>query len=247
MKILLCRIPAYFDLKKEHPENAMIPIELGYISSVAKEQGLEVELLDLEAETYTIEEIKAKINENFDYIILKAKTPSFDFINTVFANTSAKIIGIGHLFTTKPEAVFALKNLNLLCAIKGETEIPFRKLIINIKNDEPICNITNIIFKQKDGTLISNQETLLKNLDELPSPDYGLFKMEKYYTFYPLPFGTKKNFGFMMISRGCPYSCSFCSATLRNSYGKAMRFHSYDRIITDLKTLEKLGRTVVFF
>ena len=204
MKILLCRIPAYFGVIKEHPENCMMPIEFSYLSSIAKELGVEVTLLDLEASHFTTEEIESEISKPYDYIILRAKTPSFEVVKNLFSNSSAKIIGTGHLFTTKPEAVFNLTSIPLLCIISGEADTTFGNLLRRLLNNEDFTDISNLIYKDKNNKIISNKNELRQNLDELPSPDFALFDSSDYHTFYPVPFGTKKNFGFMMTSRGCP-------------------------------------------
>lgn len=247
MKILLCRIPAYFGIKKEHPENCMVPMEFAHLSAIAKGLGVHVTLLDLEATDPTIEELEKEISKPYDYIVLRAKTPSYGIVKQVFPKAKGKIIGTGHLFTTKPEAIFNLPDVPLICTISGEADTSFEQLLIKLKNNEDFSEVPNITYKNDSGEIISNKNQLRQNLDELPSPDYALFDSPNYHTFYPVPFGTRKNYGFMMTSRGCPYGCSFCSPTLRNSFGTGMRYHSKERVTNDLLKLEELGKSIVFF
>jgi anaerobic magnesium-protoporphyrin IX monomethyl ester cyclase len=247
MKILLCRIPSSYGVRNEHPENIMMPVEMASIAAIAREQGAEVDLLDLEAEPISIDALKAEVQKPYDYIVLRAKTPSFAVVKEVFSQTPAKIIGIGHLFHTKSSQIYELTDLPLLCGIKGETDTPFRMLLQRLVQGEPFDDVPNLIYRNADGEIVRNPDTLLQELDELPSPDYALFDSSAYYTFYPVPFGTRRRYGFMMASRGCPYDCSFCSPTLRNSFGKKMRFHSPERMVDDMRELQRLGKTIVHF
>ena len=248
MKILICRIPAYFGVKHEHPENTMLPMELAYITAIALKKGFDVKVLDLESSPITEKELYNEVHGDYDYIVVRAKTPSLEVFKRNFSNTKGKVIGVGHLFTTRPEDIFSLLNLNLLCTIHGEADFPFMKLVDSLVEGRGLSEVPNISYRDENGNIVKNKEELLDNLDDLPIPAYELFYKDNfYYTFYPVPIGVKKNYGFMMTSRGCPYSCSFCSPTLRNSFGKKMRFHSIDRIIEDLKYQKSLGKSIIFF
>lgn len=90
---------------------------------------------------------------------------------------------------------------------------------------------------------------LIWNLDEIPFLDYDLCDLEGYrlnptINAYP----ALKKFGqayHVMTSRGCVYSCSFCAQD--TVHGKAMRYHSLDRLRQDLTRLktERGVRTIV--
>ncbi len=66
--------------------------------------------------------------------------------------------------------------------------------------------------------------TPVENLDALPFPDFSLIKGLKIPMRYT-PIST---------SRGCPFDCSFCTAT--KMFGKKYRFRSPESIIQEMKT-----------
>lgn len=247
MKILFCRIPAHFGVENSHPENSMIPIELSIMISIAKSKGFETELLDLEAETYSLSDATNIINRNYDYIVVRAKTPSYGTVKKLFENCNSKVIGVGHLFSTKGSKIYELTSIPLVCGIKGEADYPFNLLLDCLLAGKSISDVPNLIYLNSKSEIISNKNVLLESLDDLPAPNFDLFKNLNYYTFYATPFGQKKNYGFLMQSRGCPYSCTFCSPTLRNSYGKGMRYHSVDRVVQDMRNQKRLGKTILYF
>ena len=51
----------------------------------------------------------------------------------------------------------------------------------------------------------------------------------------------------MLGSRGCPFPCSYCSGTLRNSYGRAARLRSPASVAHEVRWLGSLGFTVLHF
>ena len=47
----------------------------------------------------------------------------------------------------------------------------------------------------------------------------------------------RQRWGYLLTSRGCPYLCTFCSPTLRQSYGRPFRSHSAERVVDDMLRL----------
>ena len=65
--------------------------------------------------------------------------------------------------------------------------------------------------------------SLIDKLDELPLPDFDIFKDYDFTDFeYPL-----------ITSRGCPYKCTYCSVGMIS--GNKMRFRDVDTVIDELK------------
>ncbi|MFH1416122.1 MAG: radical SAM protein, partial [Elusimicrobiota bacterium] len=127
----------------------------------------------------------------------------------------------------------------------GEGEYPMSELAGKIENREPITGIKSLWINNEEGIEKNEIRHLIENLDELPFPDF-IEKENKYlidggkigkdihivsaYELEKYP---------VMTSRGCMYSCAFCSnSVIRERYrdrGKYLRRRSVDNVIAELK------------
>ncbi len=94
--------------------------------------------------------------------------------------------------------------------VKGEGEYTFlalcKKFIRN--NDVDIFELDGLCFRHK-GEIFENSQARINNLDYIPMPSRHLFEYDYNMT---LDCNNLKA-DFIMTSRGCPASCSFCSAS----------------------------------
>lgn len=106
--------------------------------------------------------------------------------------------------------------------IRGEGEGAFVELLEALQGTRDLATVQNLSY-QRDGRVMHNPERpMIRDLDVNPIPDFDLVH------------GWKRG-GIVSIatSRGCPYSCTFCSVP--GMYGHAFRTHSVDRVIEELK------------
>jgi len=128
--------------------------------------------------------------------------------------------------TSVPEEVISNKYVDMVCI--GEGEYPLAELANSLKSGID-HNIKNLWFK-KNGKIIKNEiRPLLEDLDSLPFPDKEIF-----YSKVPL---CKKVY-VTMVSRGCPYHCSFCcNNILKKIYkgkGRYLRIRSVENVLEEL-------------
>lgn len=106
--------------------------------------------------------------------------------------------------------------------VRGEGEGALVELLEALRGKHDLSTIHNLSYRQ-DGRVVHNPERpMIRDLDVNPIPDFDLVH------------GWKRG-GIVSIatSRGCPYSCTFCSVP--GMYGHAFRTNSVNRVIDELK------------
>lgn len=110
--------------------------------------------------------------------------------------------------------------------IYGNGEIALEKYIKAIYQNEDITSVPNLIYFDKDNTLHVNEEEKVKDMSEIPLPDFSDLPLDK-YIFAKLPY---------QMSRGCYWSkCVFCS--YRNNKGFITR--KVEMVAEHFKQLEE--------
>ncbi|MEW6602007.1 MAG: radical SAM protein, partial [Nitrospirota bacterium] len=126
--------------------------------------------------------------------------------------------------TVATEEVLSRPGIDV--AVRCEGEETFKELVHLILAEKPFQGIAGISYKE-DGKIVHNPDRMLiDDLDTIPPFPYHLF--EKDLEKYP-------NFSGVFGSRGCPYSCTFCSA--RSISGRKYRYHSIGRVMQECSTL----------
>ena len=119
----------------------------------------------------------------------------------------------------------------------GESEWAFGEYLDKIKNEKDYHYTNNYVYRN-NGKLIRNPlNPLIQNLDELPIPVKGpLF--EEYIN--------KNGYAPFFFSRGCPYSCSYCSNhALAKKYDMATnkpRYRPVDSCIQEIRETSRIYR-----
>ncbi len=125
--------------------------------------------------------------------------------------------------------------------VLGEAEETFLELM-NIYErykeftKEALADVKGIVFKDSNNKpVITPKRELIKPLDKVPIPDKSLVD-KRYMEPRWSPFH-QKNVRMMpiMTSRGCPYTCVFCSTSI--FWQRIPRFHSPEYVYREIKEL----------
>ena len=153
-----------------------------------------------------------------------------------------KIIIGGPHCTLFPEKAIVETDADI--CVQGDGEFIISKIKAALQNKTPLSKIPGILYKENGNIL---KGIPLKLIDDLDKVDFPFRQLANKYN-YGNQFNPKiKNGEFTSIitSRGCPFSCKFCS---RNSVSmKTYRSRSTDNIIEELKDIKKQGYKVVAF
>lgn len=113
--------------------------------------------------------------------------------------------------------------------IVGEGEIPFEEFVSNYPTIE---NVPNLVYK-KESEVIFNAQNIQFDINRLEGRN-------PYQ--YDNPADLEKKVCYIETSRGCPYKCEFCLASLDNK----MRYLPMETIKENLLYLMKHGKTIKF-
>jgi radical SAM superfamily enzyme YgiQ (UPF0313 family) len=136
--------------------------------------------------------------------------------------------------TLLPEEVLSYELVDAICI--GEGEETFPEYLEHLEKNISLKGVKGIWFKE-NGQIIRNElRPLVSDLDSLPFPNWDLWDLDKYFK-VPPHIKTIE----MLSSRGCPYSCTYCSNyALRHLLpGKYVRFRSPENVINEIKLLKE--------
>ncbi len=236
------------------------PYTIGLLTAVLSEKGYHVDLIDANLLNLNEKEVENAVeNASPTVVAISAMTveyrkcvhKTFEIVKNLNNNIITVIGGVYP--TLSPEIVTKDKNIDF-CLI-GEGEIRFPQLLSTIELGGSFNQIDGLIYYDRTSDRFIETEynvakNRIKNLDELPFPDYSLFDMKKY-----INYGEKytQNFQFRRLpvgqtitSRGCPYNCVFCASN--NVFGKAVTFRSPENVLQEIDMLvEKFGIKEIIF
>ncbi len=177
---------------------------------------------------YKKEEFNNSIPENIDLFGLSANFITYsnniiELIDFLWQyRPESKIIVGGHACAATP-GYFIKHGADF--EIYGEGEIAFPALIEAItKQQADLSPIPNLIWG-KEKEIIINEQTFIQNLDDLAFADYMIPGTPRYTL-------SRKKHAMLMISRGCPNHCSFCS--IHQVMGHHYRIRSVDNVIAEI-------------
>ena len=131
----------------------------------------------------------------------------------------------------------SMRNNSADVAVPGEGEIAFERIVTSYVNNLPFSDIPGIYWRDSNGTVVHNPGTIpyIKDLDTLPFPAYDLIDITKYGKIQAMTPVPRRRYASLFSSRGCPYNCIYC----HNIFGSTFRYHSAERIISEIEYLKK--------
>lgn len=226
--------------------NVMPPIGLGYLSSSLKKGGISAKIIDcMKEEMDALDVANFMKKENIRIVGVTCCSNEHwwlsEFAKTVEDDGEITLIAGGPHATGLGKRLFELiPRLDFI--IRAEGEISFPKLVRSIMNKETdeavLSNIPNLVWRNSRQEAIENPSELPGDLDMLDMPDWEQMKPSEYAEFSPHGgFAKTPPVGQLFTTRGCPYGCRFCAASVMN--GKKIRRRSAESIVGEIKYLVK--------
>lgn len=152
-------------------------------------------------------------------------------------NPGLSIIAGGPTVTFSPEEVAAEECVDILCI--GEGEEAMCELCNTMEQGEDYTQIKNLWVK-KNGRIHKNEVRPLCDPNDILLPDWDIFDLR--HLWRPLD-GKMYRMGFLSMTRGCPFRCTYCSnfvlEKIYKNKGSLYRMKSVDFFIKEAKLYTK--------
>lgn len=239
LKLALILVP----FKERVFDTISIPLGLAWLNSFLKKEfneKIHIDNFDFLLEPDTEDAFFDKVKNNFyDFIGIQAHSDvtvneTIRIAKTCksFAPDTPIIMG-GNAATFLPDLFFSNNCVDFI--VLSEGEVAFSLLIKKLISDEKkFSDIPGIIYKEGESLQKTANGIFINNLDEIPLPNREAFNWKKYPQWS------------VITSRGCPYSCIYCSSTA--FWKNKIRFRSAKNVFEELIQLkEKFGAEKFYF
>lgn len=195
---------------------------LSIISSCLKQRGYEVFCLNPNHYKEPIEkQLSDFIRHNkIDILCTGGMSVHFNEINKVLWTAKAlksdiiTVVG-GAIVTSNPKVTcWGIRNIDY--GIIGEGEETIIELADAIDNGKDVSGIKGLAYFKDDEYTVTGDRIPVSNLDSVPMPDYEGFEYGKYIKLFSpgeshfFSILDEVRSGYIMASRSCPFSCTFC-------------------------------------
>ena len=233
IKLLLLRNPMVVP-KWGHMESICPPLGLAYVAASIQQAGYEVSCLDALGEAplqRNVLEDKNLISFGLstEQILQHLASKDFNvlFVSLMFScewpmtksilQTIKKIypnvllVCGGEHITACPE--FSMKDCpEIDVCVLGEGEETSIDLLKTIEQKKSLSKVNGIVFRSAEGIVRNPNRSRINKLENIAWPAWDLFPLENYLS-NSLGYGVNPGRSMpMLISRGCPYQCTFCSS-----------------------------------
>ncbi|MBI5575771.1 MAG: B12-binding domain-containing radical SAM protein [Deltaproteobacteria bacterium] len=198
-----------------------------YLSSMVKQDGHEVGIVDLEYGKFKdrIEDFKPAI---VGYSIATHNRHAYLELNRRIKKNFDVLSVFGGPHPTYFPDIVNEDGVDAICV--GEGEHAFREFVNAHERGDDISKIENWHVK-RNGTVLKNPvRRLIEDLDSIPFPDRDLFD---------IPGRERRNTQSFISSRGCAFACSFCfNESLNRLYhhkGRVVRVRTVGNLLDEIR------------
>jgi radical SAM superfamily enzyme YgiQ (UPF0313 family) len=232
-----------------HQPDTFFNIGAGYLVSVLKQYGAEVDVFDMAIEDLNEDQLADYLQDNNDYDIIGLGFLSARFRETVeplckvinkYKNNALLVLG-GNGASAIPRYTLEKTQADIICV--GESEESIVEVLNCKVNGGNFTDIKGIVYRKGNEIIINPRRNPVANLDSIPFPSWSDFNMQKYTSNIKLAGMTEKDKCFpITTSRGCSNRCTFCYRMERGLRGR-----SVSNIIQEIFYLNKEFGITYFF
>ena len=211
-----------------------ISLGLAYVAGSLRQQGYCVDILDINLERITKEQIKKRVVEKEIRLVgITATTPAINNALTI-ARLVKQVPGVQVILGGVHPTIMPYESMSETCVdfcVIGEGEVTIVELIQALEAGRDLKEVKGIAFR-KDGLVIKTAPRVpVEDLDSLPPPARDLFPNHA----YTYPDSISRNTVPMITSRGCFGKCNFCLTPVTS--GGSVRLRSAKSIVDEMEFL----------
>lgn len=232
--------PISFGAEWRPTESLAAPLGLMYLAAPLIEAGYKVTFVDLNVDRLERKEFLDMLR-NADFVLISCYSDSLRNVEAIIkitrsTNESAVIVCGG------PYCNWAQRYIKgATLVVVGEAEDHIVEIIDRVRSRNPVDDIPGLIY-QKDQIAVRNPGILqTRDISKSRHASLLLSQGKNYGCF----FGHRiRGLSGVMSSRGCPFSCTFCTHKGLIPYRK----RSVENVVAELKEMESHGvKYVVFY
>lgn len=172
------------------------------------------------------------IDGNIDATLAIAKRikERYPHIKILLGGNGIEVLDLGVL----PNANYKTDEYKFIDVLsRGDGEVTFIELLKSDFTEESLSKIKGIVWRNSEGNLVHNTQRETIDMDILPFPNYASLEDNYYYNStyqYNVP---------LVLSRGCPYRCTFCSVP---EFIPVFRYRKLETVIDEIEYWISKGR-----
>lgn len=212
-----------------------LPVSLLSIAGYLQQADYDAKIIDSRVDDNWEKTLQAELDKHPRLVCISSMTGiqikyALETSKFVRENTpnGVKIVWGGAHPTLMPYQT--MQNPLIDSIVIGEGELPLKNILDALEGKKQMKEVTDIAFKEKDGSVIFTPKGDFVDVNTLPDLPYDMVEVEHYIK----SGGTNSQRSLPFItSRGCPYRCSFCSipSMSRNRWRPMNAELAYERIM----------------
>lgn len=233
LSIVLIRPPSMLPGSAQNAVMEIAPIGLAYIAASLEQVGHRVRIIDAFGEAVgkltpqddgyvtnglTAEDIVTRIPRDADLIGVTCMfSNSWVYCRKTIAAIAAAFpdvpLIVGGEHPTADYERLLRKVPEVLCCVLGEGEETALDIAAHLSRGLPLDDVAGIAHRTADGEIVcTTARHRIRAIDDIPRPSWNLVPLDSYLDNALCSDAWVGRSMPMMTSRGCPYSCTFCSS-----------------------------------
>lgn len=219
--------------------SSLPPLGLLYVGAALEEAGYGIKVLDTQLYNWsTTETAQQACGLKPGAVGVYCNTSNYrravELASEIKTGLNVPVIFGGPHATIRPKEVLNNDSVDFVVIGEGEkTVVELMGILSGSFPEFKLDDVKGIGFKRNGELIINPRRELIENLDLIPLPARHLVPIEKYrpspnqYKRFPL--------ATMIVSRGCPYNCTFCNTEA--IWTRHYRIRSVKNVISEIRHL----------